>query len=228
MWIHSVTEVLLSKLIIHLHSQKLFYMKKFITFSLISAALLSCQEVSTNVEIAAAEGEVVEVETNSDMQMKTLYDFKSKTLEGGDFDFSALKGKRVLIVNTASECGYTPQYKQLQELQDEFGGDNFTVIGFPSNDFGSQEPGSNKEIAAFCEKNFGVTFPMMDKTPVKGEGQHPLYAWLTQKSQNGVSDAEVKWNFNKFLIDENGVWVAYYPSGTSPLDDKIVAFAEGK
>ena len=113
-------------------------------------------------------------------------------------------------------------------MQDEFGGEKFTVIGFPSNDFGSQEPGSNAEIASFCEKNFGVTFPMMDKTPVKGERQHAVYAWLTQKSMNGVSDAEVKWNFNKFLIDENGKWVAYYPSGTSPLDEKIVAFAEGK
>ncbi len=203
-------------------------MKKYISFSILFVALISCQQVSNNVEIVSTEGPADQVVTNSDIQMKTLYDFSSKTLMGDDFDFSTLKGKRVLIVNTASECGYTPQYKQLQELQDEFGGDKFTVIGFPSNDFGSQEPGSNKEIATFCEKNFGVTFPMMDKTAVKGEEQHPLYAWLTQKSQNGVSNAEVKWNFNKFLIDENGKWVAYYPSGTSPLDEKIVAFAEGK
>ncbi len=203
-------------------------MKKAITFCLLAANLFSCQQAANNQELATNESHSAAVPEKSDAQMKNLYDYKSQTLKGDEFQFSSLKGKRVLIVNTASECGYTPQYKQLQELQDEYGGDKFTVIGFPSNDFGGQEPGSNEEIAAFCEKNYGVTFPMMDKTPVKGDGQHPLYAWLTQKSLNGVSDAEVKWNFNKFLIDENGNWVAYYPSSTSPLDEKVIAFAEGK
>lgn len=160
--------------------------------------------------------------------MTSIHQFKAQTLEGEAFDFSALKGKRVLIVNTASECGYTPQYKQLQELYDEFGGDDFTIIGFPSNDFGGQEPGSNAEIKEFCEKNFGVSFPMMAKTPVKGSERHEIYAWLCEKSENGVSDASVSWNFNKFLIDEKGHWVAHHPSNVSPLSDRIIAFAEGQ
>ncbi len=158
---------------------------------------------------------------------KNLHDYHSETLEGERFDFASLKGKRVLIVNTASECGYTPQYKQLQELYSEMGGKKFTIIGFPSNDFGGQEPGSNQDIKAFCEKNYGVTFPMMAKTPVKGKDQHPIYKWLTHKDLNGKKDVSVQWNFNKFLIDENGQWVAYYPSNVSPLDEKIIAFAEG-
>lgn len=165
--------------------------------------------------------------TNS-VTMKTLHNFSSETLYGESFDFSQLKGKRVMIVNTASECGYTPQYEQLQKLYETYKDQNFTIIGFPSNDFGAQEPGDNKKIAEFCKKNFGVSFPMMAKTPVKGEGQHPIYTWLTQKDENGKADNEVKWNFNKFLIDEDGDWVAYYPSGTSPLDEEIVAFAQGE
>lgn len=160
-------------------------------------------------------------------KMKTFYDFTVTTLDGQVFDFSQLKGKRILIVNTASECGYTPQYAQLQELYDTYSGNDFIIIGFPSNDFGGQEPGSNEEIATFCQKNYGVTFPMMDKIIVKGDRMHPVYRWLTQKSQNGVSDAEVRWNFNKFLIDANGNWVACYPSKTEPLDEVIVAFAKG-
>lgn len=193
-----------------------------------SAALLACSNQPQNVVQAGPVSALAVNNTTKNTDMKTLHDYSSKSLTGDDFDFSSLKGKRVLIVNTASECGFTPQYEQLQELQDKYADKGFTVIGFPSNDFGSQEPGSNKEIAAFCQKNFGVTFPMMDKTPVIGKNQHPVYAWLTQKSLNGVNDAEVKWNFNKFLIDENGKWVAYYPSATSPLDERILAFAEGK
>ncbi|WP_417603453.1 glutathione peroxidase [Owenweeksia hongkongensis] len=178
---------------------------------------------------ASANQETVELAINTENTMgeMSFYDFKTKTLMGEEFDFSNLKGKRVLIVNTASECGFTPQYEQLQELYKEFGGEKFTVIGFPSNDFGKQEPGSNEEIATFCEKNYGVTFPMMDKTPVKGDDQHEVYSWLTHKDQNGVDDAKVSWNFNKFLVDENGKWVAHYGSKTSPLDEEIVNFAEG-
>lgn len=165
--------------------------------------------------------------TMNTQKVKNFYDFDVKTLAGEDFDLAQLKGKRVLVVNTASECGYTPQYAQLQELYAMYGGDQFTVIGFPSDDFGGQEPGSSEEIAAFCQKNYGVTFPMMDKIVVKGEDMHPVYQWLTQKAMNGVSDAEVKWNFNKFLIDENAHWVAYFGSKVLPLDEQIVAFAKG-
>lgn len=162
-------------------------------------------------------------------EMTSFYDLNCKTLLGEPFDFESLKGKRVLIVNTASECGFTPQYKHLQELYDTFGGDKFVILGFPSNDFGKQEPGSAEEIQSFCQKNYGVTFPMMDKIVTKpGHGQHPVYSWLTQKEQNGKESVAVNWNFNKFLVDEKGQWVEYFPSTVSPLDEKIIAFAEGK
>jgi len=157
-------------------------------------------------------------------QTKSLYDFKVKTLYGDDFDMTQLKGKKVLIVNTASKCGYTPQYADLQKLYETYGGDNFVVIGFPANDFLSQEPGTNEEIASFCKLNYGVTFPMMEKISVKGSKKHPLYQWLTTKSENGVLDAKVSWNFNKFLVDENGKVVAHFGSKTKPLSDDIVSW----
>lgn len=157
-----------------------------------------------------------------------FYTFAVNDLSGEKFSFEKLKGKRVLIVNTASECGFTPQYAQLQELYEEFGGEEFTIIGFPSNDFGGQEPGSNEEIGNFCQKNYGVTFPMMTKVKVKGEGCHEIYAWLTQNEKNGVMDAEVRWNFHKFLVDAEGNLVANYPSSTEPLDEKILSFAKGE
>lgn len=160
--------------------------------------------------------------------MSKFHEFSAETLEGEKFDFSELKGKRVLVVNTASKCGYTPQYEQLQELHEKTQGEDFVIIGFPSNDFGGQEPGTNEEIKEFCKKNFGVTFPMMAKTPVKGEDQHPVYAWLTKQEQNGKADAKVSWNFNKFLIDEKGNWVAHHSSKVKPLSDEIMGFARGE
>jgi glutathione peroxidase len=155
-------------------------------------------------------------------QYKTLYDFKAKTIDGNDFDFSTLKGKKVMIVNTASKCGYTPQYEDLQKLYDKFKFQNFTIIAFPSNDFANQEPGSNDEIIEFCQKNYGVTFQVMDKISVKGNDIHPIYKWLTQKDENGVLDAPVKWNFQKFLIDENGNVVKSFKSSVNPMDEEIV------
>lgn len=160
--------------------------------------------------------------------MKTFHDFTVQSIGGESVTLSQFKGKRVLVVNTASECGLTPQYKQLQELFDTYGGDKFVIVGFPANNFGSQEPGSNEEIASFCSKNYGVTFPMMAKISVKGKDQHPLYQWLTQKELNGVEDSEVQWNFQKYLIDETGHLVAVKSPRTSPLDDEIIAFAQGK
>ncbi|WP_434064841.1 glutathione peroxidase [Sanyastnella coralliicola] len=153
---------------------------------------------------------------------KTLHDFTVETLMGDSFDLSSLAGKKVMVVNTASECGLTPQYEQLQELYNEYGGEKFEIIGFPSNDFAGQEPGSNEEIASFCQKNYGVTFPMMTKVAVKGDNIHPVYAWLTQKAQNGVSDYEVKWNFHKFLIDEKGNLVKEIQPQTLPIDEEII------
>ena len=153
---------------------------------------------------------------------KSFYDFKVKDIEGKDFDLSSLKGKKVLVVNTASKCGFTPQYKQLQEIFEKYGGDKFTIIGFPTNNFLWQEPGTNQEIAEYCTKNYGVTFKMMSKISVKGKDMHPLYQWLTCKSQNGVMDSEVKWNFQKYLIDESGKLVDVVYSKVKPDDDLIV------
>jgi len=158
--------------------------------------------------------------------MKTLHDFTVQTINGANLDLSSLKGKKVLVVNTASECGLTPQYAQLQELYELYGGDQFEIIGFPSNDFAGQEPGSEQEIASFCQKNYGVTFPMMAKVKVKGEGLNPVYAWLTSKALNGLSDYEVKWNFHKFMIAADGTLIGDVGPQVSPLDEVIVNWAK--
>lgn len=148
---------------------------------------------------------------------KTFYDFKMQTLGGEELDFSSFKGKKVLVVNTASECGYTPQFEDLQALHEQHG-NKVAVLGFPANNFGAQEPGSNEQIASFCQKNYGVSFPMFEKISVVGKDQHPLYQWL--KEQQGE---EPKWNFSKYLIDENGKVVGFYPSGVNPMDDPILS-----
>lgn len=152
----------------------------------------------------------------------SIYNFKVESLSGGTIDFSKFKGKKILIVNTASECGYTPQYEGLEKLYKEQKG-NLVIVGFPANDFGAQEPGNNAAIAGFCKKNYGVSFPMAAKISVKGAAQAPIYKWLTQKSLNGVQDAEVKWNFHKFLIDENGHLIAVFPSAIKPEGPEIKA-----
>ena len=154
--------------------------------------------------------------------MKTLHDFKTKTIDGKDYDFSKLKGKKVMIVNTASECGLTPQYTELEQVYKKFGGDKFIIIGFPANNFGAQEPGTNQQIAAFCKKNYGVSFPMMSKISVKGDDMDAIYEWLTKKEKNGVQDANVTWNFQKFLIDENGKLVKSIAPQTKPNDEEII------
>ena len=154
---------------------------------------------------------------------KSIYDFEFKTLQGEDIVLSNYKGRKMLIVNTASECGYTPQYKELQELYDKHG-DKVVVLGFPANNFGSQEPGTNDEIKAFCTKNYGVTFPMAAKVSVKGNDIAPIFKWLTNKAENGVLDAEIKWNFTKFLLDENGALIAKFDSNVSPMSDEIVKY----
>ena len=160
-------------------------------------------------------------------QTSGLYDFKVKTLEGGDFDFSTLKGKKVMIVNTASKCGFTPQYKDLEEVYEKYHVD-FVIIGFPSNNFGSQEPGTATEIRKFCTENYGVKFPMMAKISVKGNDMAPIYKWLTSKEKNGVMDSEVKWNFQKYLIDENGKLVDVIYSKDKPTSDKVIAWISSK
>jgi glutathione peroxidase len=156
-----------------------------------------------------------------------FYDFTVKSIDGTDFSLSGLKGKKVLVVNTASKCGLTPQYKELEELYKQYGGEKFVIIGFPANNFLSQEPGTNAEIKEFCTTNYGVTFPMMEKISVKGDDIHPLYQWLTQKDKNGVMDAPVKWNFQKFMIDENGKFVNAVSPKLKPDCDEIVNWIKG-
>lgn len=159
---------------------------------------------------------------------KSFYDFKVTDIDGKEFNLEKLRGMKVMVVNTASECGYTPQYKELEELYKKYKDKKFVIIGFPANNFGGQEPGADTTIKSFCTKNFGVTFPMMSKISVKGDDMAPLYKWLTDKIENGVSDATVKWNFNKFLIDEKGNWVAWKPSKITPMSEEITKWIEGK
>ncbi|MCY1722092.1 glutathione peroxidase [Prolixibacteraceae bacterium Z1-6] len=155
-----------------------------------------------------------------------FYDFTVKDIEGNDFEFAKLKGKKVLVVNTASKCGLTPQYKQLQALYETYGGDDFVIIGFPANNFANQEPGTNEEIVEFCERNYGVSFPMMEKISVKGDDKHPLYQWLTQKEKNGKMDSEVRWNFQKYLIDKDGNLVDLVEPKVKPDDKRILSWIQ--
>ncbi|MBN2167248.1 MAG: glutathione peroxidase [Marinilabiliaceae bacterium] len=162
------------------------------------------------------------------ISQSNIYSFKVKTLEGELFDFSTLKGKKVIIVNTASKCGFTPQYEQLEELFKKYGPDKFIIIGFPANNFLKQEPGTNEQIREFCTLNYGVTFPMMEKISVKGDDIHPIYQWLTQKEKNGVKDSKVGWNFQKYLINEKGELVDVMPPKIKPNDLSIIEWIEKK
>lgn len=159
-------------------------------------------------------------------QKKTLYDFKVKDIDGKPYDLAKLKGKKVLIVNVASKCGLTPQYAQLEELYQKYKDQGLIVLGFPSNDFKEQEPGTNAEIKEFCTLNYGVTFPIMDKITVVGNKKVPLYKWLTEKTENGKFDAEVQWNFQKFMIDTDGQVSGYVLPKGSPLSAEIISWIE--
>lgn len=165
---------------------------------------------------------------NSNMQTtQTFHDFTVKDIDGKEFDLASLKGKKVLVVNVASKCGLTPQYEDLQALYDKYKDRNFTVIGFPANNFAGQEPGTNAQIKEFCTLNYGVTFPMMDKISVKGKDQAPVYNWLTHKSENGKIDQEVTWNFQKFMIDEEGNLVDVVQPKENPMSEKIIKWITG-
>ena len=152
----------------------------------------------------------------------SIYSITVKSIDGKDFSLKQLQGKKVMIVNTASKCGFTPQYEQLESLYKEYGGDKFVILGFPANNFLSQEPGTNAEIREFCDSKYGVTFPMMAKISVKGDDMHPLYKWLTDKKLNGVMDSDVKWNFQKYLIDEKGNLVSVIPPKEVPTSEQII------
>ncbi len=158
---------------------------------------------------------------------KSIYDFKVEDLSGGKIDFAKYKGKKILIVNTASKCGYTPQYEGLEKLYKKYQG-KLVIVGFPANNFGSQEPGTNGEIQEFCMKNYGVSFPMAAKISVKGGDMHEMYMWLTQKKYNHLMDSDVKWNFQKYLINEKGELVDMFLSGVTPDDAKLIAAIERK
>ena len=156
------------------------------------------------------------------LSAQSIHSFTVKGIDGKDIKMASFKGKKILVVNTASKCGYTPQYESLEKIYEQYK-DKLVIIGFPCNQFGGQEPGSNEEIVEFCKKNYGVTFPLADKVDVKGTNTAAIYQWLTQKSKNGVLDANISWNFNKFLLDENGKMMAYYPSNVRPDSDAILS-----
>ncbi len=181
----------------------------------IAGILLGCSSSTKNSSIMENSASVTISETAS-----SIHKFSVKALDGGTINFADFKGKKILVVNTASACGYTPQYKELEALYEKYKS-KLVIVGFPANNFGGQEPGTNAEIKTFCEKNYGVTFPMAEKISVKGDDTAPIYLWLTQKSQNGVLDATIKWNFNKFLLDENGMLIAKFDSGVTPMSEEI-------
>ena len=154
----------------------------------------------------------------------SVYDFKVTGLDGNPIDLSQYKGKKILIVNTASKCGFTPQYADLEKLYMTYK-DKLVIIGFPANDFAQQEPGTNKEISEFCTKNYGVTFPMSEKVDVIGNNTAPLFKYLTEEANKlGVADPVIKWNFTKFLVDENGKLIAVFPSKVKPMDEQITKY----
>ncbi len=159
--------------------------------------------------------------TTSPNSTASIYQITINALDGTPIDLGQWKGKKILIVNTASECGFTPQYEELQKLHEKYG-NNVAVLGIPSNDFGGQEPGSNVEIQNFCRKNYGVTFQMAEKVRVKGPEKHPLYQWLSDKSKNGWNEEEPSWNFCKYLLNEKGELVKYWSSKIAPLSEEVI------
>jgi glutathione peroxidase len=194
-------------------------MKKSFALLIVLTSLWSCQNQAQQTTVNPS---VIP------MKKETIYQFNVQDLSGNAFDFAALKGKKIMIVNTASECGLTPQYEQLQAVYEKYKDQNFVIVGFPANNFGSQEPGSNAQIATFCQKNYGVTFPMMAKISVEGNDQHPVYQFLTQKTKNGLEDSEVQWNFQKYLINENGELAKVISPRVLPTDSEIINWIEGK
>lgn len=189
-------------------------MKTLLT--LISTILLAC---GTSLDRPT---DLAEFHPSYDETMESsFYDFKMKDINGKEIDFSEFKGKKLLLVNVASKCGYTKQYAQLQELYATYG-DDVIVLGFPANNFGGQEPGSNEEIKEFCSSEYGVTFPMFEKISVAGFDKHPLYRWLSDASKNGWNNEEPKWNFCKYFINEKGELVKFFPSSVTPLDEEIL------
>lgn len=195
-------------------------MKLLNTILIAALLLLNLNACNMNEIKSRPENASMGVKNNTESK---FYNFKMTTLDGGEeISFSKYKGKKVLLVNVASKCGLTPQYKQLQELHEKYG-DKVVILGFPANNFMGQEPGSNEEIATFCEKNYGVEFQMFEKISVIGDDQHPLYQWLTDKSQNGWNEQEPTWNFSKYLVNEKGELSKYFGPRVEPMSEEILA-----
>lgn len=186
-----------------------------IAFLVCSAFFLMAAQVQAQTSINKSKTEKV-------MGKETIYQFKVEDLSGNTFDFASLKGKKIMIVNTASKCGLTPQYKDLEAVYKEYKDKGFVIVGFPANNFASQEPGTNEEIQTFCQQNYGVTFPMMDKVSVKGDDMCEVYKFLTQKSKNGLQDSEVEWNFQKYLINEKGELVKVIKPKTLVTEPEVI------
>lgn len=180
---------------------------------LIALSLLGLFPTISNINII--------MNNHTKQSTSSIYDIKINSLMGDNIDLNEFKGKTILFVNVASKCGFTPQYKDLQSLHEKYK-EKLIIIGVPCNQFGAQEPGSSKEIESFCQKNYGVDFLMTEKINVKGDEQHELYSWLTNKELNGVKTSSVKWNFQKYMIDKNGNFIDYFYSTTNPLSDKII------
>ncbi len=161
-------------------------------------------------------------------QSNSIYDYKLTDINGNTFDMSELKGKKVLLVNTATECGFTPQFSEMEKLYENYKDKNFVVVAIPSNDFGNKEPGTNEEIKNYVEKNYNVSFPVMAKTSVTGDDENPLYKWLTSKDLNGGMDTKVAWNYQKYMIDENGKIVGIVEPKESPTSEKVINWLEEK
>ncbi len=193
-------------------------MKKLLLIIAIPLAFIAFRDINKS----KSAFDMNKTELRSEKSVEKIYQFKVTDINGEVFDFASLKGKKIMVVNTASKCGLTPQYDDLEALYKKYQDKNFIIVGFPANNFGQQEPGTNEEIAAFCKLNYGVTFPMMEKISVKGQDMHPLYQFLTQKSRNGLEDSEVAWNFQKYLIDEKGHLAMVISPKTSPTDQKII------
>lgn len=185
-------------------------------------AFLVCSAVFLMASQLQAQTSINKSKTEKVMGKQTIYQFKVEDLSGNTFDFASLKGKKVMIVNTASKCGLTPQYKDLEAVYKEYKDKGFVIVGFPANNFASQEPGTNEEIQTFCQQNYGVTFPMMDKVSVKGDDMCEVYKFLTQKSKNGLQDSEVEWNFQKYLINEKGELVKVIKPKTLVTEPEVI------
>ncbi|WP_144602429.1 glutathione peroxidase [Algoriphagus algorifonticola] len=194
---------------------------KSIFYLLLALVLLSCGKTLERPEHLKAGMMTL---NNTSME-SSFYDFKLKNIDGKEVDFSQYKGKKVLIVNVASKCGYTPQYESLQELHENFG-DKIAILAFPANNFGGQEPGSNEEIKEFCTTNYGVSFPVFEKISVKGFDKHPLYRWLSDEKLNGWNNQEPTWNFCKYYINDQGELMKFFPSSVNPLDEEIISLVE--